>query len=80
MSRYSGPQQPGAERQARVERRQQAEVRQEAERKRGARRRAEQQAPPRVMTDDERAELIHAVNVIQMAHVLNDLRRLTGRP
>lgn len=80
MSRYSGPRYRGAEREERAEKRRQAEQRQAAERKREARRRAEQQAPPRPLTDDERAELIHAVNVIQMAHILDDLRRLTGRP
>ena len=80
MSRWSGPQQRGAARQARAEKRAQAEVRQREERKRDARRRAEQQAPPRPLTDEERAGLIDAVNAIQMMHVLDDLRKLTGRP
>lgn len=78
MSRYSGPQRRGAERQARVEKRAQAEVRQAAERKREARRRAEQQAPPRPLTEAERAGLVHAVNVLKMAQILDDLKWLRG--
>ena len=73
MSRYSGPQHRGASSQLAAERRRQAEKRQAAERKRDARRAAEAAAPPRPLTDAERAALIEAVCKVALAQWLYSL-------
>jgi hypothetical protein len=78
MSRFSGPQQRGAGQQLAAQRRREAETRQATERNRDARRAADAAAPPRLLTDDERAELVHAVNALEIAHVVRDLNRLWG--
>lgn len=75
MSRYSGPQQRGAGKQARVEKRRQAEERQAAERERDARRRAEQSRweDERPLTDDEVDGLIRAVAAVRLGEVVDRL-------
>jgi hypothetical protein len=62
MSRYHGPQQSGAARKARTDRRCQAEQRQAASRQRGARQRVRDAAPTPLLTDDERAVLVDALD------------------
>jgi len=73
MSRYSGPQYRGASRVLAAERREQAETRQAAERKRDARRAAKLAAPPRPLTDAERAALAEAARKVALAQYLADL-------
>lgn len=75
MSRFSGPQRRGAERQARIEKRRQAEKRQKAERKRDAKRRAEQARwqDERPLTEDELDGLIRAVATARLWEIQDRL-------
>lgn len=75
MSRYSGPQQPGAERLARVEKRQQAEARQREERERDAQREVEaaKWRDERPLTEGELDGLIRAVAAVKLNKIVDRL-------
>lgn len=71
MSRYTGPQQRGAAKQARAEKRAAAEMRQAAEREREAQRRAKAAKWPedRDLTDAELDDVLRAVAAIRLAEI-----------
>lgn len=73
MSRFQGPQRLGAGRQLAATRRREAEQRQAAERDRDARRAAADAAPPRLLTDTERAALVDAAATLAATELLATL-------
>lgn len=71
MSRFTGPQQRGAGRQARVEKRAAAEVRQREEREREAKRRAEMAKwPEPELSEAEVGELIAVVAALRLGEAM----------
>jgi hypothetical protein len=73
MSRFSGPQGPGASRRLDAARRAEAEQRQAAERARD-RERAASRLPDRPLTDREIGELLAAARAVRLAQAFNDLK------